>query len=234
MLLQYLDLESGLYQLCPTGRELSMLGCLPCSATCKAGEYVQGACDGSQATNAVSCVPCTLLNNTQCLAASTLPVKRASQTIVYSASQFRSDCTDRRGLDCMRRQALMYPFDGNDLLEDLAPWARRLEAVSASGRSDGPSLELLLGSSSSSSGSGSSSSATDCLLNTVLKSSFHRRTVAANLNASNHEYYRIPTMANVFDPSLAVRVVLGSRTLQGGQRRIASTLIWEQVMELQR
>ena len=146
---QYLDLCAGL-QLCITSREMSMPGCLPCSATCDAGSYVQGSCNGTQTANCMECVQCTLSatesageDASVCPAASRLPVRRGLQTVIYSASQFRSDCINSKGLDCMRRQSLMYPFDGNDLLEDLAPWARRLMPVSVSGRSKGPTLELI-------------------------------------------------------------------------------------------
>jgi hypothetical protein len=38
-------------------------------------------------------------------------------------------------------------------------------------------------------------------------------------------------MSNVFYPSLAVLVIPGSRKLQGDARRIASTIVWEQVRE---
>ena len=213
---QYLNLQQG--GGCFTGRELSMPGCLPCSATCESGQYMTGSCDGSQTQNAMACLPCTLAAAKKCPAASTLPVKIGYQTYIQSASLFRSDCTDRRGMDCMRRQALLYPFDGNDLLEDLAPFARRLVPYSASGRSDGPSLEVF-----------ALAPTDDALLSTVLTSSFHKRTAAARFNATNHEYYAIPPMANVFDPSLAVRVIPGSKSLQGDARRIQSTIVWEQV-----
>jgi len=107
-----------------------MPGCLPCSAVCTAGEYVDGSCDGTQAENTMSCEKCTagLISGGEvsvCPAASTLPVRRGQYTFIQMASEFRSNCTDSRGLDCMRRQALMYPFDGNDQEEDLAPWNRR-------------------------------------------------------------------------------------------------------------
>jgi hypothetical protein len=48
-------------------------------------------------------------------------------------------------------------------------------------------------------------------------------------NATNHEFYRIPRMYNVFDPSLAVRVVPGPTKSIGDARKIQSTIIWEQV-----
>lgn len=39
---QYLDLQAGGVQMCNTGRELSMPGCMPCSATCAAtGQFMQ-------------------------------------------------------------------------------------------------------------------------------------------------------------------------------------------------
>jgi hypothetical protein len=215
---QYLNVQQGAG--CLTGRELSMPECLPCSATCDPGEYITGSCDGTQTRNAMGCVSCTLAAPQKCQSASTLPVKIGFQTFIQSASLFRGDCTDRRGLDCMRRQALMYPFDGNDLLEDLAPFARRLKPFSASGRSSWPSLEVL---------SSSQRAGTDALLNSVLASSFHKWATAARFNANNHEYYTIPPMANVFDPSLAVRIIPGSRTLQGDTLRIQSTIVWEQV-----
>lgn len=222
---QYQDLQSSSSS-CTTGRELSMPGCLPCSATCAPeGEYVQGSCDGTQTTNAMKCVPCTILAASQtptppagsrtCPAAGTLPVRRGSQTVVYSASEFRSDCTDRRGLDCMRRQALMYPFDGNDLLEDLAPWARRLVPVSASGRSKGPSIEAF---------EVEPQLDSDTVFQNVLKNYPHSRTAAAKFNATNHEYYSIPPMSNVFDPSLAVRVIAASSSSSAQQRKV----VWEQ------
>lgn len=208
-----------------------MPGCLPCSATCQpVGEYVQGTCDGTQTQNAMKCVPCTILNalastpsasSRTCPAANTLPVSRGTQTVIYSASAFRSDCTDRRGLDCARRQALMYPFDGNDLLEDLAPWARRLIPMSASGRSSGPSIEAFEVEPQMSS---------DSLFQLVLKGSLHQRTAAAKFNATNHEYYAIPPMSNVFDPSLAVRVIPGASSGVSATRKIQSTVTWEQVI----
>ena len=68
-----------------------------------------------------------------------------SQTIIQSASEFRAHCTAVRGLDCMRRQALVYPFDGMDILEDLAPWNRVLQPRSASGFSNGPSMQVFKG-----------------------------------------------------------------------------------------
>lgn len=209
---QFLDVTQGAG--CTTGRELSMPGCLPCSATCKqTGEYMKGSCDGTQTQNAMTCVSCS---QRTCPAASKLPVKVGSQTYVQSASAFRLDCTERRGLDCARRQALVYPFDGNDLLEDIAPFARRLFPVSGSQRSPGPSLEVFV------------DNADDILYSTVLRTK-HLRTAAAKFNATNHEFYRIPRMYNVFDPSLAVRVIPGSRSLQGDARRIQSTVVWEQV-----
>ena len=219
---QFLDTQSGLLT-CLTGRELSMPGCLPCTATCQSGEFMQGSCDGTQTQNAMSCVPCTLSpsSSKKCPAASTLPVKTGQTTVRQSASAFRADCTDRRGLDCMRRQALLYPFDGNDLLEDLAPFARRLYPVSGSQRSAGPSLEVFDSSSSSAEG--------DQLYSTILRGLFHQRTAAAHFNSTNHEFYRVPRMYNVFDPSLAVRVIPASRSLLGDARRIQSTIVWEQV-----
>jgi hypothetical protein len=212
---QFLDVTQGAG--CTTGRELSMPGCLPCSATCKAsGEFMAGSCDGSQTQNAMTCVSCTAQR--VCPAASKLAVRvGATQTFIQSASAFRLDCTERRGLDCVRRQALLYPFDGNDLLEDLAPFARRLFPVSGSQRSSGPSLEVF-----------GDSNSDDILYTTVLRAK-HQRTAAAKFNATNHEFYRIPRMYNVFDPSLAVRVIPGARSLQGDARRIQSTIIWEQV-----
>jgi hypothetical protein len=118
--------------MCPTGREVSMPGCLPCSATCTEGSRAQGTCDGLQTYNSLVCAKCTMLALSSapsvraCPAANRLAVRVTSQTTIQSASQFRVDCTERRGLDCMRRQSLMYPFDGNDLLQDLAPFARDL------------------------------------------------------------------------------------------------------------
>lgn len=172
---------------------------------------MQGSCkDGKQTSNPMTCAPCTIsallsTGQRQCPAAGKLPVRRGTQTVLYLASEFRSNCTEAKGLDCIRRQGLMYPFDGNDLLEDLAPRNARLEPVSASKRSDGPSMELLRGTVSS-------------------------KTTAARFNASNHEYYRIPPLYNMFDPSLAVRVIPGSRYLyQGEARKIQSTIVWEQV-----
>jgi hypothetical protein len=127
---QYLNTQQSSTQQCTTGRELSMPGCLPCSAVCTAGEYVDGSCNGTQAENTMSCEKCTagLISGGEvsvCPAASTLPVRRGQSTFVQMASEFRRNCTEAKGLDCMRRQALMYPFDGNDQEEDLAPWNRR-------------------------------------------------------------------------------------------------------------
>jgi hypothetical protein len=117
----------------------------------------------------------------------------------------------------MRRQALTYPFDGNDLLEDLSPRNARLQPVSMSGRSKGPSMELL------------ALQETDAIGRARLTG---RRT-AALFNASNHEFFRIPPVYNMFDPSLAVRVMPGQRTLyQGEARKIHSTIAWEQVTNI--
>jgi hypothetical protein len=60
--------------------------------------------------------------------------------------------------------------------------------------------------------------------------SSHRRTAAVQFNATNHEFYRIPRMYNVFDPSLAVRVVPGPTKSIGDARKIQSTIVWEQVI----
>jgi hypothetical protein len=218
---QYMD--GGVATMCPTGREVSMPGCFPCSATCADGSFMQGSCDGLQTYNALTCAKCTMMltaaappSATQaCPAANRLAVRVTSQTTIQSASQFRADCTERRGLDCTRRQSLSYPFEGNDLLEDLSPFARDLVPESASSRSSGPAAEVVLGAGSYSS------------------TLFFRAQTAARFNASNHEYYRIPLMANVFDPSLAVRVIPpGSRSLaaSGDARRIQSSIVWEQGM----
>jgi len=48
----------------------------------------------------------------------------------------------------------------------------------------------------------------------------HRRASAALFNASNHEYFTIPAMVNVFDPALAVRVTS------------FQSAVWEQGMTL--
>jgi len=237
---QYLD-ETSSRDNCD-GRGLFKPGCKRCYVTCEQGSYMRGSCDGSQTANPMECVPCTmnliaqhlLLSASQqqqqspvCPAASKIDVKRGAMTVIRSASAFRSDCTNAQGLDCARRQALSYPFDGNDLLEDLAPRALRLQPVSASGRSKGPSLELLEQSSTNTTATRSD----DRLLSTVLlPKERHMRTAAAQFNASNHEFYRIPVMGNMFDPTLAVRVIPSANrsSMSGDARRLQSSIVWEQ------
>jgi hypothetical protein len=99
----------------------------------------------------------------------------------------------------------MYPFDGIDQEEDLAPWNRRLIPMSASGRSTGPQMQLL------------SAMPLDAVLQIMVNA--HSRKTSVFFNASNHEYYKIPLMANVFDSTLAVRI-------------LPSKISWEQGMTL--
>ena len=184
---------------------------------------MQGSCSGAQAENEMSCEKCTLASATlgvaQCPAARTMPVKRGQYTVIDMASEFRENCVSRMGLDCMRRQALMYPFDGNDQEEDLAPWNRRLRKVSASMRTDGPSIQLLI-----------TIPEIELYADPVLQVlvSEHKRTTASLFNASNHEYYIVPPMANVFDPTLAVRIV--PHTAVQDSNKIPSSVVWEHGM----
>jgi hypothetical protein len=90
---QYLNTMQSSEQQCATGRELSMPGCLPCSATCSSGEYMQGFWDGTQTSNNMSRAFCnqylaTVEMPVSCPAASTLPVARTASTVIQSASAF--------------------------------------------------------------------------------------------------------------------------------------------------
>jgi hypothetical protein len=202
-----------------------MPGCLPCSTSCPAGDYVQGSCSGEQAENKMLCAKCTVASaasgGLQCPAARTLPVKRGQYTVVNMASEFWEDCVLRKGLDCMRRQALMYLFDGHCQEEDLAPWNSRLQRVSASTRSDGPSMQVLMN-------LPRTDIESDPMLQLLMGE--HRRTTASLFNASNHEYYAVPMMANVFDPTLAVRIIPNTRVQDAS--KIPTSVIWEHGMTL--
>lgn len=242
---QYLD-ETSSRQLCD-GKGLSQPGCKACYVACEEGSYMRGSCDGTQSGNPMECLPCTIQRTRDephaaavCPAASTLAVRRGTQTVVYSASAFRSDCTYAKRLDCARRQAVTYPFDGNDLLEDIAPRAKRLVPVSASERSSGPTLQVFF---DAPRGAPEAARPDDDLFYNILasaqhSSAGHMRTAAAYFNSSNHEYYRIPALENLFDPTLAVRVVPPSgssnnRSLSGGEaRRLQSRVEWEQGVTL--
>lgn len=224
---------------CSTGRDLSPPVCLACSATCGVGHFIDGACDGTQYRNEMRCVMCTYyaismgFSNANSDYVSTCPeAGTAPLGIKQSASEFRRICTEDKGLDCMRRQALMYPFDGMDLTQDLAPMARNLIPVSASRRSQGPSVELLSGAKAE------LEESADPLLRlmTDRSNAWHRRMAAARMNATNHEYYRIPPVLNLFDPTLAVRVMPNSAFAWGeesmGERKIPNDVAWEQGMTL--
>lgn len=226
---------------CSTGRDLGPPVCLACSATCGVGHFIEGACDGTQYHNEMRCVMCTYYaismgvspTGAQADYVSTCPeAGTAPLGIKQSASEFRRICTEDKGLDCIRRQALMYPFDGMDLTQDLAPWARNLVPVSASRRSQGPSVELLSGAKAQLEDSA------DPLLRlmTDRSNAWHRRMAAAQMNATNHEYYRIPPVVNLFDPTLAVRVMPNSAFQWGeesmGERKIPNDVAWEQGMTL--
>lgn len=233
---QYLD-ETSSRQLCD-GKGLSKPGCKICYVACEEGSYMRGSCDGSQTVNPMECLPCTMLRteteqSAVCPSASKLAVRRGTQTIIYSASAFRSDCTYAKRLDCARRQALTYPFDGNDLLEDLAPRAKRLVPMSASERSKGPTLQVFF---DAPKGTPEAARPDDALFFGILAAaatSGHMRTAAAHFNSSNHEYYQIPVVENLFDPTLAVKVVPSrNRSLFGDARRIQSTIEWEQGVTL--
>ncbi len=224
---QYVNLQSGLEQ-CVTGRELSMPGCLPCSATCSPGQYVEGYCDGTQTFNNMSCSSCTILSQEQvCPKASTLTLKRgvyADRLIVTeSAAAFREDCIANRGLDCMRRQAFLYPFDGMDITEDIGPSNRRLVPVSVSSRSDGPAMQRLTNS--------PEEQVSPAVWNALTSKTANFRTTAALFDASSHEYFRIPLLSNMFDPTLAIRIV-PSISSSATQKKIPVTLVWEQGMTL--
>ena len=102
--------------------------CLPCSATCNLGQYAQGVCLGTETFNNMSCSSCTFsamaalyvsgaADVAVCPVANRKAVAAAQGTILMSASEFRRDCRDVLGLDCLRRQRVVYPFDGMDILE---------------------------------------------------------------------------------------------------------------------
>ena len=112
--------------LCTTGREVQQPICLPCSATCNLGQYAQGVCLGTETFNNMSCSSCTFsamaaLYVSGAADVAVCPVANrkavAQGTVVMSASEFRRDCRDVQGLDCLRRQRAVYPFDGMDILE---------------------------------------------------------------------------------------------------------------------
>ena len=99
-------------------------------------------------------------------------------------------------------------------------FACRLLKTSASRRSEGPQIQVL-------SILTKDAVMKDPVLQIMLGE--HRRTTASLFNASNHEYYRIPLMANVFDPSLAVRIVPNATSARG---KIPTSVVWEQGMTL--
>ena len=232
---QYMYQGPGVPPLCTTGKETEPPVCLPCSATCNKGQYGGGYCSGEGTSNNMTCLACTLWTmsvsvsspgGTVCPAVSRRDVLQGSQTIIQSASEFRAHCTAVRGLDCMRRQALVYPFDGMDILEDLAPWNRVLQPRSASGFSNGPSMQVFKGVDFL---DGSDPYSTVGRWPLLRGSAANARTSAAFFNASNHEYFIIPPMANVFDPSLAARILPTPPTSRPSSYLPA---VWEQGMTL--
>jgi hypothetical protein len=63
----------------------------------------------------------------------------------------------------------------------------------------------------------------------------HGKTTSVFFNSSNHEYYKIPVMVNVFDSELAVRIVptLSEPTGTAAQEpKIPGIVLWEQGMTL--
>lgn len=170
------EYQSG-YQRCETGRETSKVSCSVCGASCGDGQFLQGTCDGSSASNNISCATC---KNPAIAAAGTNKC-----SAVLAASNFEQPCLAK---DCVRRQALLYPFDGWDITRDLAPRGRRLVPISASSRSAGPTVTL---------------------------ENAKTGGVAAAFNASNHEYFQIPRVS-LFDRQLGYRIVQNSSIYEVG------------------
>lgn len=133
-------------QQCLTGRDTVKASCSLCGRLCSPGQYVANStiCDGSQTYNPAQCVDCSIR---------TCPSAAAQQ-----------QCPE---LDCIRGQAFAYPFDGWDITFDLGPRRAHLIPISASSRSSGPSVAIII----------------------------NEEKVAAFFNASNHEYFAIPPLS---------------------------------------
>ena len=156
--------QSGEY--CTRGTETANVACEACGVVCPLGTYQLGTCDGSQTFNNLTCSLCR----------DPLPQLGPACPASLAVSSFESPCTQ---VDCTRRQALYFPFDGWDIASDLGPRGRHLVPVSASARSRGP---------------------------TVHTASSRTGGVSASFDASNHEYFQIPAVP-LFDRSLGYRIV---------------------------
>ena len=104
------------------------------------------------------------------------PASSGTCSAALPNSNFEQPCSSK---DCARRQALFYPFHSWDIGQDLAPRGRPLIPVSASSRSSGPSVTL---------------------------DNAKTGGVSAAFNASNHEYFQIPSVS-LFDRQLGYRIV---------------------------
>jgi hypothetical protein len=183
--------EEGEYrtgQECTSGTDKFNVACRPCKSFCETGQFFNTTCTRKSVgylldvdfTDTSVCLSCGTPQSNQC-PASALPQSPDGQD---------SLC---QGYDCLRRQAMFYPFDGYDMERDVGPLKRNLQFMSMSSRSTGPrgvfSLEKL-------SRTGQSS---------------------AFFNASNHEYFRIPAITtSLFSRELGHRIVSNTSVWEQG------------------
>ena len=182
-------------------------GCSPCQ--CSTGEYKTGlSCTYGTDTFNVACRSCrtecpsgSFINGTctgsmyadesSCPACNTPQNSRCPASALPQSEDLQDTVCVQQ--DCMRRQAFFYPLDGWDVERDVGPKSLSLVPLSLSSRSGGPTASFF-----SSAAAGGSS---------------------AFFNASNHEYYQIPSILSLFDRQLGYRIV-------------SNVSMWEQGMTL--